>query len=382
MTSRLLLSACLCVFLSASAYAACSLECINGGTLDSVKCVCDCDADHAGDECQWKVTSCALSCAANESANTATCTCEACSVNCQNGGTPGDNCGCICPNGFGGDICQYEATCNRNCTKPDTELNSGTCKCVPSTSDTTPEPTSGASEGTTSGSSASDSSAGTTSGSSASDSSAGTTSGSSASDSSAGTTSGSSASDSSAGTTSGSSASDSSAGTTSGSSATGSSAGTTSGSSASDSSAGTTPGSSASGSSAGTTSGSSASDSSAGTTPGSSASDSSAGTTSVSSASGSSAEPTSGGSTAAPTTLATPPPGVNCMSGESPYCLVADKVPAYKVYVNAKNCPHISGTCPVGCAYEQPAICETYGTTNCDSYPSFKKICPQKCGDC
>ena len=37
---------------------------------------------------------------------------------------------------------------------------------------------------------------------------------------------------------------------------------------------------------------------------------------------------------------------VNCMSGESPYCLVADILPTYKIYVNTKNCPHISGACP------------------------------------
>ncbi|XP_041378041.1 neurogenic locus notch homolog protein 1-like [Gigantopelta aegis] len=82
------------------------------------------------------------------------------------------------------------------------------------------------------------------------------------------------------------------------------------------------------------------------------------------------------------TTRATPRPGVDCFKGESLVCIAADVFPGYRIYVNAYNCPHISGACPVGCDYRQPEICSIYSSVNCDRYPSFNRVCPMKCGHC
>ncbi|XP_041356511.1 uncharacterized protein LOC121373804 [Gigantopelta aegis] len=71
-----------------------------------------------------------------------------------------------------------------------------------------------------------------------------------------------------------------------------------------------------------------------------------------------------------------------CKTKDSVYCLVADFIPSYKIFINAKNCPHISGDCPVGCKYKQPEICKIYGTSNCDRFKSFRDICYIKCDRC
>ncbi|XP_041356092.1 uncharacterized protein LOC121373489 [Gigantopelta aegis] len=84
-----------------------------------------------------------------------------------------------------------------------------------------------------------------------------------------------------------------------------------------------------------------------------------------------SVKPTTTTTTTTTAELTTPMESALCKTKDSVYCLLAEFIPSYKLFINAKNCPHISGDCPVGCHYKQPEICEIYDKSN---YRSLKRV--------